>query len=280
LGEGVGIIFVLTGSNIHAMKNLYLLLLAALPVASLAQKAQMGAYLATDIPVKSVMPNMSTNFGFGLQFAYKPVEALPMLLELKGNMGQYSNRTLQQTFVFSDDSQTTTNVTYTSAMNRIGLGTKFYIGHEYRSIRGFVTPQIGMSFLRSRIVIADPADADDCRPLDRKTTQRDAGIYYGGEAGLEVGFDRLFKNSAEGSKNRLYLSVSYLGSWKTYDYVNVKHMKDHDHEAMGHGESSDRDVTAGFVNVSTNNIHEHKVAELYRTQLKFVGINVGYVFYF
>jgi hypothetical protein len=232
------------------------------------------------------MPKMSTNAGVGLQFAYKPIPRFPMMLELKGSLGGYSSRSLSQTYIFTNNSQTTVNVNYTSGMSKLMFGTKFHIGHEFRAVRGFITPQIGVVSMHSRIRIDDPQDEDDCKALERKTTQRYAGFAYGGEAGVEVDMSRIFKGVQTENKHHLYASVNFMQSFRSFEYVNVKHMQDHDHMAMGSGSAETpatedgRDINATFVNVSTNSLHEHKIAELYRTDLRMWGFSVGYVYNF
>src|SRR3989344_1212053 len=257
------------------------ILFTFVPFLSVAQHAQIGTYFTCDIPNKSVMPKMSTNAGLGLQFAYKPVQRIPMMLEFKASVGMYSNRTLQQTYYFDSLNKTTADVTYSSAMNRLSFGTKFYLVNEYRTIRPFITPQVGMAFMRSKIVIADPQDEDDCKALERKTTQRYSGFTYGGEVGVDVSMNQLFKLNSEDNKHRLYASVTFMNSFDRFEYVNIKHMKDHDHAAMN-GESGgtataegDRDINGNFINVSTNSIHEHKISEsVRRAKIRvFVGKN-------
>jgi hypothetical protein len=267
------------------MKYLYLLFVL-FPVLGFAQGGgEGGIFIVTDVPFKSEMPKMSTNVGVGLQGAYQPSARIPLAFELKGSFGSYSNKTLQQTYIFDSLSSTTTDVRYTSAMNRLNFGTKVYLTNAYTSVRPFVTPQLGYTFMRSKIVIYDPADEDDCKALDRETTQRYSGFTYGGEAGVEIAMDRLFKGVTN-SKHKLYASVSYTQSFRPFEYVNIRYMQDHDHAAMAPGShtgtsSEDgRDIDAQFVNVSTNDIHEHKIAELYKTDLRFWGINIGYVFSF
>ncbi|MES2556181.1 MAG: hypothetical protein V4604_08530 [Bacteroidota bacterium] len=262
------------------------ILFTFVPFLSVAQRAQIGTYFTCDIPNKSVMPKMSTNAGLGLQFAYKPVQRIPMMLEFKASVGMYSNRTLQQTYYFDSLNKTTTDVTYSSSMNRMSIGTKFYLVNEYRTVRPYITPQVGMAFMRSKIVIADPQDEDDCKALERKTTQRYSGFTYGGEVGVDVSMNQLFKLNTDDNKHRLYASVTFMNSFNRFEYVNVKHMQDHDHAAMNGGSGGTatgddgRDINGNFINVSTNSIHEHKIAELYNTNLQFWGFNIGYTFNF
>lgn len=263
----------------------WLLFLGLLPVFNYAQESQfqLGAFTSLEVPIHAVMPKMSANFGTGFQFAYKPFRFIPVSLELRPNFGMYSNQTRQETYVFSDSSSTQTDVTYSSAMNKIMFGTKFHIGNEYQKIRGFITPQIGVNFMKSRIVIADPADEDDCHPLERNNTHRFSGLTYGGQMGVELDFSLLFKNTVIEGRHKLYASATYLGSFQKFEYINVKHMMDHTHMTTHSGTSSatdTQDLNAQFINVSSNNTHEHKIAEVYRTNLSYWGINIGYVFYF
>lgn len=266
------------------MKHVYLLTFTLLSFSAFAQRFQIGTYFCEDFPNKQVMPKMSPVSGLGLQLGYKPFARLPMIIEAKGSFGIFSSRTMQQTYVFSSTSSTTTNVTYNSTMNKTLLGLKFQIGNDYKAVRFYVTPQIGAAYFRSRIVIDDPADQDDCKPLERKTNQHFNGMVYGGEIGMDVLMNKIFKGITS-EKHRLFISASFLSGFGKFEYVNVKYMQDQSHDMMNMGDmgaSSDdgRDITGTFINVSTNTLHEHKIAELYRTSLQFWGFNIGYSFNF
>jgi len=242
------------------------------------QRYQIGAYIPVDFPDKSVMPKMGVNGGFGISTAFSPIFGSPFYIELKGSWGSYSSRTLQQTYQFDNGSQTTTDVTYTSSMNKYLLGFKYMIGQDFRAIRGFITPQIGITKFKSRIVIADPQDVDDCQPLERETTQKFTGFVYGGEVGAEVSLDRIFKKMSSENQHKIIFSASYLGGFTHFNYVNVRYMEDAIQGThVGHEGNS---INASFINVSTNEIHEHQVAELYHSPLKMWGFNLGYIFNF
>lgn len=264
-----------------------LLLVTLFPVFSFGQTHyQIGTYLTSDIPNHAIMSKMSSNIGMGLQFAYKPLYHLPVSFELKASVGTYSNHTMEQTYYFSDSSSTTTNVSYSSSMNKVLFGTKVLIGSEFQKIHGFFTPQIGASFMRSKIRIADPQDEDDCKPLEKATTQKYSGFTYGAELGAELDMSVLMKNIRE-NKHYLYASATFLNGFGQFEYVNVKYMHNHAHGPLPEGgttttitDENGRDITATFINVSTNSLHDHKIAELYRTNLQYWGFNIGYVFYF
>jgi hypothetical protein len=60
-------------------------------------------------------------------------------------------------------------------------------------------------------------------------------------------------------------------------------MEDKTHGVVLEGESvsvDERDINATFINVSSNNLHEHKIAELYKTPLSYFGLQIGYVYSF
>jgi hypothetical protein len=63
-------------------------------------------------------------------------------------------------------------------------------------------------------------------------------------------------------------------------------MQDHTHHLMPGGEvmpvteDGRTDINATFINVSTQDIHQHKIAELYNTSLRMWQINIGYTLRF
>ncbi len=262
-------------TNKPLMKRILLFVLLFLSAEISAQQSQFGMYIPTDIPFKADMPYMSTNVGFGLSGGYSFASSTPFYLEFKSSWGSYSSTTLSQTYSFSNGTQTNVNVDYRSSMHKYLLGTKWMIGNSYKTIRGYVTPQVGLANFRSRIVIADPQDEDDCQALERRTTQKFAGFVYGGELGAEIAMEHIFKKIQQENTHKIILSLNYLAGFKHFEYVNIRYMMDEVHGE--HTMNDDRDINAQFINVSTNAIHEHKIAELYHSPLRFWGFNIGYV---
>jgi hypothetical protein len=260
------------------MRTLITLFFISIGISSFAQVSQIGLYIPTDVPVRSEMPNMSTNVGFGVSFGTSPFLGSPVFFELKSSWGGYSSQTLQQTYEFTDGTQTRTDVHYNSNLNKYLIGARVMMNRDFRPVRTYFTPQIGLATMKTKIVIDDPQDTDDCQPLDRSTRQRNTGFVYGGELGIELALDRVFKKIETAGAHKVFVSTSFLSGFKHFEYVNVAYMKDEVHDMNTHPESGD--VTASFINVTTNNIHEHKIAELYHTPLRMWGINVGYTINF
>lgn len=263
------------------MKKLYFLL-ALLPFTVNGQTFRIGSYIPIDIPVKQHMPKAGVTGGIGFNFAYQPYTKLPMAFEMKGNIGIYSSRTLQQTYQFSDGSQTVTDVDYTSNFHKILIGTRFSTGFSFSKVRLYATPQVGYAFMNSRIRIADPDDVDDCKPLESRITQRFQGAVYGGEIGVDMQLGKIFGSKNINEHNRFTFSVNFLRGFKDFEYVNIKYMEDEPHGVAMDDDMSDedRDINTTFVNVSSNNLHKHKIAELYKTPLSFIGIQIGYIYNF
>lgn len=260
------------------MKTILPVLFILVSTCSICQLGQFGMYVPVDFPDKNVMPKMGTNVGFGISGGYSPLPSAPFYIEMKASWGSYSMKTLEQTYEFEDGSQTTVNVNYKSSLHKYLIGSKFMIGNNYKAFRGFITPQIGVANFKTNIVINDPQDEDDCKALERKRTQHFAGFVYGGEIGGEIDLSRIFRKVEEENTHKLVISASYLAGFGMFKYVNVRYMEDevHDMDVM----HDDRDINATFINVSTNSLHEHKIAELYQTPLRFWGFNLGYIYNF
>jgi len=246
-----------------------------------AQRSQFSAFLNSDIPNRAIMPKMSNSFGIGLSYGIRPIQNFPLYFELKGNIASYADKTLQQTYEFTNGDITNVDINYKSAINKVLLGAKISTGHDLSTFRVFAKPQFGSVTMKSKIRIADPEDEDDCRPLEKKTTQRYNGFVYGGEIGFELSLNQLFRNFKGDEQHRLIISADYLLGINPFEYVNVNYMQsgevDHSNHVTTDGT---REITGEFKNMTTQNVHEHKIAELYLTKFNMWGINVGYVFNF
>jgi len=242
---------------------------------AIGQQWQLGTGISVHVPNKKVMPMMSVSGGLQLSLAYSPFYRSPFYVEYQPSWENYSFNCLDQTYQFDDGSQTTTAVTYKSSISRHLLGLKTMVGGDFRLIRGFLTPQIGLMSYSSKIIIADPKDTDGCQALDRKTTHRFTGGAYGGQMGLEIDLGRLFPQKfSEEQIHKLVLTGSYEKGFNHAEYVNIKYMEDAVHSS--HVTHDDRDLNATFINVSTAAIHEHKIAEVYHSPAAYLGFSIGY----
>jgi hypothetical protein len=250
-------------------------------------RIELGFNSNTAIPNKHIMPNMNTAWGMGFSMGYRISKALPLSLTYNGNFSWYGMKTLEQTFIFNDSSSTNTNVDYTSGFHRHLIGAKYTVGKENSKLMAYAMPQFGLGITNSRIVVHDPASADDCKVLQNKTTQRFVGAVYGFEAGVQYGIGtsgsyRAFNKHVEKDFNSTYItaSVAYLGSVSSFKYSNVNYMMDngHNHGSTTTNADQREAISTEFVNLSSNQIHQHKIGELYQTRIQMWQINVGILF--
>ena len=150
-------------------------------------------------------------------------------------------------------------------------------GNDFSKVRAFIKPQIGSATYKTNIRIADPENEDDCKPLDKRTSQRYSDFVYGGEVGMEFALGTVTSSFSQ----KLFFTASYLQGFRPFEYVNIKYMQDGMVDHSSHVASNDtREIKGEFVNVTTQAVHEHKIAELYRTNMSLIGINVGYLINF
>lgn len=182
------------------------------------------------------------------------------------SIGTYAQKTEQQTYQFTNGITTTTNVRFSSNVFNGHMET----GYDFisqRKIVPYVTVKAGLSNFYSSIYIEDPHDADGCRPLDNKNVFGDVTFSYGAGAGFRLDGKQFFKSSSHNWA--IDFSVTYL-TGGTLDYLNVRHLQDN--------AASSKEFMVKFVNVTTNEIHEHKVAEVYTSKLKQIDVRLGFVY--
>jgi len=251
------------------------LAIAALP--GISQTFEMGLHYSGDIPYKSSMPNMSMNNGAGINLGYRIMKAAPLWLNADFSGGLYASKTREETYVFSDGSDTRTDVQYTSSMYKFLAGPSFDIGSRDELLWGYATVQGGLAGMSSRVYVEDPKDPDGCTALEKKNTFSDRTGVVALGAGLRM---NVGKRSGH-FRQYIELGARYMMGGRI-DYVNINYMKEEPHNmANGMNTSTDgRDLNIKFVNVSTNSIHEHKVAEIYSSTFKMLNVRFAYVLTF
>ena len=183
--------------------------------------------------------------------------------------GVYATKAERQTYSFSNGSVTETNVNFSSNI----FNGHAVIGYDFiktGKIVPYITAKAGISNFFTRVYIEDPHDPDGCRPLENKNLFGDVTFSGGAGIGARLDGEKMFKSRR--NNWAIDISVNYL-TGGTLDYLNVRHL---------HNDVPTTDVKkeflVKFVNVSTNEIHEHRVAEVYTSKLKQLDIRVGFTF--
>lgn len=186
--------------------------------------------------------------------------------------GTYANEQKEQTFTFTNGSTTTTQVNYSSNVAQI-RGNARYMLLEDKQVLPYVSAKAGYTSFYSNVYIEDPHDPDGCRALDQDNIIKDGifSVAYGGG----VQFDwTLFSNRKV--KGRRYIDLSvHSNRGGNVDYVNTKKLIDANNPPVG---TNGKPLTVRFINASTQEIHEHQVAEVYTTPFRMLEFKLSTVF--
>lgn len=257
------------------MKYIYLLSFIFFANYTNAQFSVNASY-SLGIPQKEMAQNINAVHGIYIGGQYTlPKNLNNISVGLTTGFGSYANLIKETTFTFNDNS-ITTDVTYSSKVSSTSAFVKMDVIKNF-SITPYAMISGGSQKFYSSIRIADPEDEDDCKPLEVKTIMSDRTAFYGlgGGAKIDMGIFGL-----EEKKHFIDISLSWIRGGKI-DYINTRKLKDsHEHEADMDMPEKGKPLNVSFINVSSNLIHEHKVAEIYTTPLRLMDIKVSYFYSF
>jgi hypothetical protein len=127
---------------------------------------------------------------------------------------------------------------------------------------------------RVRINVYDENDRDDCKPLENEVTFRKGSMVWGYGAGLIMKLGtKSHCNPMNGAS--INLSVSRIHG-NRIDYVNVKQLEQP--AATQPTTDDSKPLTMRFVNINTNHIHNHTVAQLHNSALQQLQVKLGLLF--
>lgn len=187
--------------------------------------------------------------------------------------GTYANTSKKQTFTFRDGSSTTTQVNYSSNVLQGAVNARVMLLRE-KKITPYISGKAGYASFYSTIFIEDPHDAGSCHPLDQKNIIRDGTVFGGYGGGLQVDWS-VFNPKSSRKKSYIDLRVQNVRGNKV-DYINTKKLIDA--SAPPPAGENGKALSVKFVNATTNEIHEHQVAEVYTTPMRFLEYRLSWVF--
>lgn len=256
------------------MKPFYLCILFIGISIDAAAQMKSGLSYSLSLPQQEMKQNIrpahSVNAVFTSQF--KKLSKFSWGIEV--GLGQYAGFTKDQDIRFPDGTGINTKVSYSSSIATAGILGRFSFFKEAK-VNPYLAGKLGYANFFSKVIVADPHDEDDCKPLDKKTPIRDHSFFASYGAGMQIDVS---SNKKPGNA-WLDISVSQLHGTKL-DYINVKDIKDHINNDPGNpAPVSDKSVPLSirFVNVTTQTIHEHQLAEVYTSPLRLLEFKVGVV---
>ena len=196
---------------------------------------------------------------------------------IEAGFGTYASFTKDQEVRFPDGSGITTQVSYSSSTANAGIITRYDILKEAKVIP-YITGKLGYASFFSKVFVADPEHDDDCKPLEKKTPIKDHSFYASYGAGIQIDI-----SSSKKPKNAwLDISVNQTHGTKM-DYINIKDIKENiQNDPNNPAPITDKSapLSIRFINVSTQTIHEHQMAEVYNSALRLLEMKIGVIWRF
>jgi hypothetical protein len=256
------------------MKHLYLLL-AGLFTACLVSaqfsgnlsyglSAPLGDMADNIKPAHGIKLNVETRLPGGLNRVSAGVDL---------GLATYAHLRKEQTFAFADNTGARAMVNYSSNIFTAGFTSRIHLLNRGKLIP-YITGRAGYALFFSTLTVEDPLDTDGCAPLDKESLLKDGTIYTGYGAGIKIASNLLIK-CAKPDREWFDISVVRTQGGKV-DYINTRRLKDHYHDAQPANDGKSRPLTQRFINVNSNIIHEHQVAEVYTSALRLLEFRIGY----
>lgn len=256
------------------MKSFYLLTFFTATTITASAQMKGGLSYSLSLPQHEMKQNIRPVHGINAVFMSHIKGFSQLSWGVEAGLGQYAGFTKDQDIRFPDGTGINTKVSYSSNVATAGILTRYHFLKDAK-VNPFVTGRLGYANFFSKVRVADPEDEDDCKPLDKKTPINDHSFFAAYGAGLQIDI-----SSKKKTKNAwIDVSVNRLHGTKL-DYINIKDIKDQVHNDPNNpAPSSDKTepLTLRFVNVSTQTIHEHQLAEVYNSPLRLLEMKIGVV---
>jgi hypothetical protein len=271
------------------MKNLVYIVLFISGISFSQNRNQLAIFGQYQAPVKSQMPMMNNNIGFGFNYGYKINEFFPMYLQFGYTHSYNSNYNVNRSAILNagylSNYTYKYKVNYNTYFNTYMLGAKFQTGNEYSLIRFFVTPQVGLVSFNSSVSAPDinnpfgsysqmhsknnDWDEDDI-VYNSSRFQHTLCMAAGGQLGVEFSINEMLGKS-QNMDNRLVISGNFLVGCNDFRYINLEHIRNVNVNA----------AATDILNLPTNNsINVTACTPINQSRLMMWGIQVGYIFVF
>jgi hypothetical protein len=191
---------------------------------------------------------------------------------LELGVGFYAHEKIDQTFNFDANTSTVVPVNYNSNVINGNLQTRYqFLDERSAMIVPYINAKAGVYNFYSNVNIEDPNDPGGCRPLEKKNLISDYTFYWGAGAGFQIN-PSLFSKHKKDGPIMIDISINTIRGGKL-DYINTKNLKDEQDLSQTGG----KPLLVKFINVSTQDIHEHKVAQVYTSALRILEIRGGLI---
>ncbi|HEX4877644.1 MAG TPA: hypothetical protein VFV31_13295 [Chitinophagaceae bacterium] len=254
------------------MKYVYTLLFTSISLFSSAQ-FYMNAGYSLSMPQQEMKQNIKPLHSLALSGLYKLPGSLDrVMIGADFAWGIYSSARKRQTFSFPNGDITETDVFYNSLVVQGGLQARVNLLRN-KPVTPFVNGKAGYASFYSNIFIENPHDPDGCAPLDQRNIIKDGTIYnaYGG--GLQIDWG-VFSKRSRRNAGWIDISVNSIRGG-TLNYINTKKLIDANNPPVN---SDGKPLNVTFINASTQQLHQHQVAEVYTSPLRMLEFRISATF--
>ena len=199
-----------------------------------------------------------------------------LIVGAETGIGMYATVSKQQDLRFPDGSGINTMVTYSSNVFNGSLFTRVNVLKD-KLWSPYATFKGGYSQFFSNVTVEDPDDPSECRALERKNIIKDHTFFvaYGGGVHIDI---KAFSRKEDEGKCMIDISINKIRGGNL-DYINTKNIQSHVHNDPNNppppSTGKSEPVNIQFININTQTIHEHQVAELYNSPLRMLDIRIG-----
>lgn len=255
------------------MKSIFtLLLLTIFSFAASSQTWRMTGNYNLGLPQEQMGKNIQAAHGLQAGIFYQlPGKLKQLLVGMELGVGTYASERIHQTFQFSNNVAAVVPVNYLSNMFNANLKTRLNLP---LSKKNWVVPYIdlkgGLYSFFSNIRIDDPESSDGCSALQHENIISDKTLYWSGGVGIQIDPVIFAKPPKHSGRVMIDLSINTIRGGKL-DYINTKRLQN----AQDVSTNGGKPMNVQFINASTQEIHEHTVAQVYTSPLRMLEIRAG-----
>lgn len=247
-----------------------LLLVSFLSLSVYSQNWKLATSYSLAIPQHDMKKNIPPAHSLQAGVLYRlpgPLKQLSVGIEL--GIGVYANKRIEQTFQFDNNTTSVVPVNYSSNVFNANLQARLNLLSDKNYIIPYFNAKGGLYNFFSNIYIEDPENADGCHALQQENIINDKTMYWSAGGGIQI-------NTCAFAKRKFRRNVSLDISANTIrggtiDYINTKRLLD----AQAVNTTGGKPLNVRFINASTQEIHEHSVAQVYTSPLRMLEFRAG-----
>ena len=256
------------------MKKLYFLIPALFCSGLvLAQLNEFAAGFQFSMPQGAMKNGWSTGYGLNMGYYRHLANVKGLSIGADFGYGTYAMDTQPQEYRFRDGTITNTEVNLSSSLGYAAMATR-YEPLLSKMFSPFVELQGGYFGMNSNLYIEDPTDPFGCRALENRTLVKSGTAFWSPGAGLKIQLSKC----KLGDIHSIEIRARYIMGGEL-EYANMNRIYHHqDQNSNGQEEMAkgEKPLVVTFINVTTNELHEHSVAELYKHPLRALQFNLSY----